>query len=298
MSVDAISTNSPTATLDEKNQSLLGIGEFQGKKVFHWSFYIQAVGALGGVIIAIAGLALAMPALLAPGILFFASNAIGAYYVHTFSVYSQLDTYVNQLQEKLTAAQADLIQQSNINKQLDELLKKTQKEIAAFQETAKKSLADWAEREKSLKAKVDAFEKVTDSIEKERKQALSDFDKWFKELHAEYIILETNKKAVDAQIIVLKEEVKDYKDTNISLGNELAEFKTNYDKFDKENDELKQINDDLIRQVKELADQIKTVPKIDTKIIVKELNETETASNNVVDISDILVKKLDELLKS
>lgn len=295
MSVDTVSLDPVSPPSSDK--ALLPVGEFQGKKVFHWSFYVQAVGALGGLIITIAGLVLATPALIGPGLLFLASNAIGAYYVHTFSVYSQLDSYVNELQEKLTAAQADLIQQRTLNNELNDLLKKTQKEMASLQEAGKKSLADWAEREKSLNEKVDALDKTTKEIEEERKRAFADFDKRFKELHAEYLVLETNKKALDAQIISLKAEVNSTKETNGKLETELNEFKTNYDKYDKENEELRQLNADLQKQVKELTEQIKALPKLNTKPIVKELDETEIAANKVVDEIDNLNKKLEELLK-
>lgn len=298
MSTTTVNISPPSLAVPESNTNLLGIGEYQGKKVFHWSFYLQAAGALGGVIIAIAGIVLAMPALLAPGILFFASNAIGAYYVHTFSVYSQLDTYVDELQEKLTAAQADLIKQKDINQQLDALQKKTEKDIKALQEADKKSLADWAEREKALKSNVEDLEKAVARVEKDRKDALADFDKRFKDLHAEYIVLETNKKAVDAQLIILKQEVSTLSDTNKDLNRELEEFKINYAKYDKENDELREINAELQKQIKNLTEQIKMVPTLDSKPIVKELDETEVAANKAVDKADDLIKKLEEVLKS
>lgn len=294
MTVDAVSAiPQPPATAIAP-----AVGEFQGKKVFHWSFYVQVAGALGGIIITIAGLVLGMPALLGPGLFFSACGAIGAFYIHTFSVYSQLDSYVNELQEKLTAAQADLSKQKGLNTDLNNLVTKTQKEMGELQEAGKKSLADWDAREKALKGQVDALEKATKQVEADRKQALADFDKRFNELHAEYIVLETDKKARDAEIVKLNSEVTAYKENNNTLAKELTEFKANYDKYDKENDELKALNGQLQTQVAALTEQIKTFPKVDTKPLEKELNETEIAADKAVDKADDLIKQMEELLKT
>lgn len=298
MSVSAVQPVPPSDSPQDSIAPITSVGEFQGKKVFHWSFYVQAVGALGGLIMAVAGLVLAMPAFIAPGLLFLTSNAIGAYYVHTFSVYSQLDTYVNELQEKLTEARADLIQQKALNTQLNDLVKKTQAEMIGLKEAGKKSLAEWEAREKRLKENVDSLEKATSQVEKERKQAVDDFDRRFNELHAEYVVLSAHKKAVDAQIATLKGEVSSLKDTNNSLAKELEEFKVNYDKYDKENEELKTLNENLKVQVLELTKQIKTIPVMNTKPLEKELDETEKAADKAVVKADELIKQMEELLKT
>ncbi|MFN4173828.1 MAG: hypothetical protein ACK4HV_01825 [Parachlamydiaceae bacterium] len=282
--------------VQDNNASIKPLGEFQGKKVFHWSFYVQATGALGGLIMAVAGLVLAIPGFIVPGLLFFTSNVIGAYYVHTFSVYSQLDSYVNDLQENLAEAKADLIRQKALNTEISDLASKTQKEIAKLQEANKKSLADWQAQEKILKDRIDALEEASSRIEKERKQALDDFNKRFSELHAEYIVLETHKKGVDAQIVSLQEKIENFKNLNSSLSKELDEFKTSYEKYDKENDELKKLNEELKIQVSELKKQIAEIPKTDTKPLEKELDETEKAAGDAVKKADIVINQLEKLL--
>lgn len=297
----SISVASPASNeeISQDNPAQIkSIGEYQGKKVFHWSFYVQMTGALGGVIMAVAGLVLAMPGFILPGLLFLISNAIGAYYVHTFSLYSQLDSYVNELQENLAEAKADLVRQKALNTELNDLVIKTQKEIAGLQEAGKKSLADWQTQEKNLKSTIDRLEQSIAKIENEKKEAMDAFDKRFHELHAQYIVLETHKKAVDVQIAALQDKTAVLKNVNDSLANELETFKATYEKYDKENEELKKLNEELKTQVNELKKQIAEIPKTNTKNLEKELDETEKAADSAVAKADTLIHQMQELLKT
>lgn len=233
------------------------LGDLQDKKITHWSSYVEMAGLLGGVIMLIAGLVLANPALIVPGLFFALTNGIGTYYTHTFSQYSQLESYVTLFKERNNELEAQIKKDRANNQALSDLNKAFEEKEKAWIKKEKDLQEAWKDRSKALEKDISDLKDTAARLEKERVLAVSALDKRVQDLQKENDTLTKTSLAAQNQLDEIQKTVIKITEENNQLTAQVTTFKAAVLTFETKNGELNAINDTLKKQISQLSEACK-----------------------------------------
>lgn len=275
-------------------------GDLEGRKTTHWSTYVQIVGVLAATILLIAGVVLANPSLLVPGALFLLTSGVGVYFTHTFSQYSQLESYIELFKERNEELQAAISREKRNNQTLKTLNEALEAKQIEWKNEEIELQKKWKEETESLNRDLLRLQETVKKLGKEREEIS-------KNLGSRIAALEENNSLLIKNLGTFKARLSDYTDnnqklsqTNESLRKQIEILKGSILQSNRNIQELDQQNKILKKEIHTLEEACQN-PHFDAQKLHEEIGKLSDAAKQIESSNhraDSTLLKLEELTKT
>lgn len=301
--------NRVTGKSDPESQ----IGNLNGRRVRHWSYYLLLGASMIGGAAAIAAAIVGITPIIISGAIVFVTNGIGAYYVRKFDTFKELEDYVEVMSEKINEMSQYITRLQKVNRDL----RQTADDL---DENLDETIEVWEHGYDNIKSEADEIKRLTARLEVTTKK-LKVMEEMYCKLQDglnsfsnEVINLTQNRKDIDDRVAEWANQVKGSQVVLESLNSKNEDFDEQnaiYDELNKANlaflielqTELKQflqLHADAKDLTQTLEHQGDVLTRVSEQIAesLREIGELENEEKQVKEDGRKLLRKTEKLTKA
>jgi chromosome segregation ATPase len=290
------------------------MANLQGRPVAHWSYKVEIVGIIVGVVAIVAFSILKMiPAAIVGGALVL-TDLFAAYFLHKFRLYNQLEDYVKDMADRIHSFSDRVDELKEVNTGLEHIGKDMEDVPKDWKEQMEKGNKELQKVQKKIDVLKTDYDSVLNKLSK-----FSDISKMMEQvagsmaqdtinfggenkLKEEFLKkIAYERMSFEAKNENIQENNKELNKENQELERLEKEFNHSLKMFKEISDTLKDLNtqlpDTVVLARKKIGEINATVPDIDVNQLIKQMKDLEAKVENKAEIKAEL-KELREFINS